>query len=149
MLPALFRWDNYRRRHAPPGRAIRWVGPRPMPSSRLAIGVYRGQEPRLAFGRGQRTHSRGIPAEKFVGMGRRFMGIEEHVVVKCPCCDAVDVDTRHAHICHRAGAQVHQHQPLVHAMSRTLERLGIRHQVESGEPFTANPNLRWALLSGE
>ncbi|CAN0496495.1 unnamed protein product, partial [Laminaria digitata] len=71
-------------------------------------------------------------------MGRRFMGIEEHVAVRCPCCDAVDVDTRHARICPRAGAQVNQHQPLVHAISRTLKRLGIRHQVESGEAFTAN-----------
>ena len=71
------------------------------------------------------------------------MGIEEHVVVRCPCCDAVDVDTHHARICLRAGAQVNQHQPLVHAMSRTLKRLGIRHQVESAEPFTTvDRNLR-------
>ena len=72
-----------------------------------------------------------IPATEFVGIGRRFMGIEEHVVVRCPCCDATDVDTRHARICPRAGAQVKQHQPLLHAMSRTLKRLGIPHQVES------------------
>ncbi|CAN0469103.1 unnamed protein product, partial [Laminaria digitata] len=26
-----------------------------------------------------------IPAAEFVGMGRRFMGIEEHVAVRCPC----------------------------------------------------------------
>ena len=37
-----------------------------------------------------------IRAAEFVGMGRRFIGIEEHVVMRYPCCDAVDVDTRHA-----------------------------------------------------
>ena len=61
--------------------------------------------------------------------------------MRCPFCDAVDVDTRHARICPRAEAQVSQHQPLVHAISRTLKRLGIPHQVESGEPFTAEMNL--------
>ena len=82
-----------------------------------------------------------IPAAEFVGMGRRFLGIEEHVAVRCPCCNAVNVDTRHARICPRAGAQVIQHERLVHAISRTLKRLGIPHQVESGEPFSAERNL--------
>ena len=59
------------------------------------------------------------------------MGIE-HVAVRYPCCDAVSVDTRHARICPRAGEQVNQHQPLLHVTSRTLKRLGIPHQVESG-----------------
>ena len=54
-----------------------------------------------------------IPAAEFVGMGRRFLGIEEHVAVRCPCCNAINVDTRHARICPRAGAQVNQHQPLL------------------------------------
>ena len=45
-----------------------------------------------------------IPAAEFVSMETRFMGIEEHVAVRCPCCNAVDVNTRHAHICPRAGA---------------------------------------------
>ena len=45
-------------------------------------------------------------ATEFVGIGRRFMGIGEHVALRCPCCDATDVDTRHARICPRAGAQV-------------------------------------------
>ena len=79
-----------------------------------------------------------IPATEFVGIGRRFMGIEEHVAVRCPCCDATDVDTRHARICPRAGAQVNQHQPLLHAISHTLKRLGVPHQVKSGEPFTCS-----------
>ena len=47
-----------------------------------------------------------IPAAEFVGMGRRFMGIEKDVAVRCPCCDAVDVDIRHARICPRAGSKV-------------------------------------------
>ena len=82
-----------------------------------------------------------IPATEFVGIGRRFMGIEEHVARRCPCCDATDADTRHARICPRAGAQVNQHQPLLHAISRTVKRLGVPRQVESGEPFTADRNL--------
>ena len=55
-----------------------------------------------------------IPASEFVGMGRRFLGIEEHVAIRCPCCDAVDVDTRDARICPRSGAQVNQHLSLIH-----------------------------------
>ena len=83
-------------------------------------------------------------------MGRRFLGIKEHVAVRCPrpCCDAVDVDTRHARICPRSGAQLNQHQPLLHAISRTLKRLGISRQVESGEPFTAERNLRMDIVIG-
>ena len=92
------------------------------------------------------TDFRVIPAAEFVGMGRRFMGLEGHVVMRCPCCDAVDVDTRHARIYRRAGAQDNQHQPLVHEMSRTLKRLRIRHQVESGEPFTADRNVRMDIV---
>ena len=87
-----------------------------------------------------------IPAAEFVVMGRRFMGIEEHEAMRWPCCDAVGVDTRHALICPRAGAQLNQHQPHVRAMSRTLKRLEIRHQVESGEPFTADRNLRMDIV---
>ena len=45
-----------------------------------------------------------IPAAEFTGMGRWFLGIEEHVAMRCPSCDTVDVDTRHARICPRAGA---------------------------------------------
>ena len=87
-----------------------------------------------------------VTAAEFVGMGRRFLGIEEHVAVRCPCCDAVDVDTRHARICPRAGAQVNQHQPLLHAISRAFRRLGIPLQVESGEPFTAERNFRMDIV---
>ena len=63
--------------------------------------------------------------------GKVFHGdIMEHAAVRCSCSDAVDVDARHARICPRAGAQVNQHQPLVHAMVNTLKRLGIQYQVK-------------------
>ena len=75
-------------------------------------------------------------------MGRDFTGIDEHVAMRCPCGDAVDVCTRHARICPRAEAQVNQHQPLLHAIVRALKRLGNPHQVESGESFHADRNLR-------
>ena len=74
-------------------------------------------------------------------MGRRLIGIEGHAAVRAPCCDAIDMGTRHARICLRAVAQVNQHQPLLHTMSRTLNRLGILHHVESGKPFTADRNV--------
>ena len=64
-------------------------------------------------------------------------GIEEHVTMTCPCCDAIDLDTGHSRMCPGARGQVNQHQPLLHVISRTLKRLGITHRVESGEPFTA------------
>ena len=68
------------------------------------------------------------------------------MAVSFPCCDAADVNTRHARICPTAGAQVNQHRPLLHAISRTLKRLEIRHQAEDGEPFTAYQNLRMDLV---
>ena len=86
-----------------------------------------------------------IPAEEFVGMGRWVIEIDEHVAVRYPGCDAVGVDTRHARICPRAGA-TNQHEPLVHAMSRTLKRLGTPHQVESGKPSTTDRNLRMNIV---
>ena len=45
-----------------------------------------------------------IPDAKFVGIGRHFVGTEEYDAMRCPCCDAIDMDTRHARICPRAGA---------------------------------------------
>ena len=87
-----------------------------------------------------------MPAAEFVGVGRCFIGIEEHLAMKCPCYDAVDVDTRHARICPIAGVQVNQRQPLLHVISRSLKRLGIPHQVESGEPFIAGRNLRMDIV---
>ena len=83
-----------------------------------------------------------IPASEFVPMGLRFLGTEEPLAARCPRCEATDVNTRHARTCHRAGAQANQHQPLVHALSRTFKRLFIRHQVESRALFNADRNFR-------
>ena len=76
-----------------------------------------------------------IPAQAFLYAWRRHLEIEEHLAATCPACDAADANTRHARLCHRAGAQVNQHQPLVHVTSRFLKRMSVRHQVESGAPF--------------
>ena len=46
-----------------------------------------------------------IPATEFVSIGRCFMGIDDNVAVRCPCCDATDVNIQHARICTRAGTQ--------------------------------------------
>ena len=55
----------------------------------------------------RRTYSlRVIPIVEFVGIRRRFMEIEERVAVRWSCYDAVEMGTRHARICPRAGAQV-------------------------------------------
>ena len=90
--------------------------------------------------------SRVIPSSEFVSAGRRFLGREEFLATRCPCCGATDANTRHARLCHRSGAQVNQHQPLVHALSRTLKRMSIRHQVESGAPFNAERDLRMDIV---
>ena len=42
-------------------------------------------------------------ASEFMGIGKLFIGIEEHVTVRCPCCDAVDVDTRQSRIAPEPG----------------------------------------------
>lgn len=90
--------------------------------------------------------SRVVPAQEFLYAGRRYLGIEEHLATTCPCCGAAEANTRHARLCHRAGAQVNQHQPLVHAASRFLKRVSVRHQVESGAPFNADRDLRMDIV---
>ena len=87
-----------------------------------------------------------IPASEFVTAEKRFLGIEEFLAARCPCCGEAEVNTRHARLCHRLGAQVNQHQPLVHALSRTLKSMSIRHQVESGAPFHADRDLRMDIV---
>ena len=82
-----------------------------------------------------------MPASEFVTAGKRFLEVEESLAARCPCCGEAEAITRHARLCHRSGAQVNQHQPLVHAHSRTLKSMSIRHQVESGSPFHANRDL--------
>lgn len=62
-----------------------------------------------------------LTASEFLDMvqRQRVLGIEDYVAATCSCCDVVDVDTRHAPVCPRAGAQVNQHQPLLHVITRT------------------------------
>ena len=67
-----------------------------------------------AGGRSTRHTSPGVPVRRAATSG------EEHLAATCPACDAADANTRHARLCHRAGTQVNQHQPLVHATSRFL-----------------------------
>ena len=72
--------------------------------------------------------------------------MEKPLVATCPCCEATYVNTRHACTFHRAGAQVNQHQPLVHALSRIFKRMPIHQQVESGAPVNAGRNLRMDIV---
>eukprot|EP00904_Undaria_pinnatifida_P003430 jgi/Undpi1/13088/HiC_scaffold_8.g02750.m1 len=87
-----------------------------------------------------------IPASEFVTAVSRFLGIEDFLAARCPCCGEAEVNTRHARLCHRTGALLNQHQPLVHALSRTLKSTFFRHQVESGAPFHADRNLRMDIV---
>ena len=68
--------------------------------------------------------------------------MEEHLTTTRPGCNAADANTRHAYWCHRVGAHVNQHQPLVHAASHFLKRMSVCHQVESGASFNADRGLR-------
>ena len=100
-----------------------------------------------AFLRARPVHSaRVIPPSEFVAAGRWFPGIEEVLAARCPCCGAAEAITRRARLCHRPGAQVNQHQPPVHALSRTFKRMPIRHQMESGAPFHAIRDLRMNIV---
>lgn len=51
-----------------------------------------------------------ISALEFLEKGRQFLGLETFMAGSCLCCQAADIDTRHARTYHRAGAQVDQHQ---------------------------------------
>ena len=42
---------------------------------------------------------------------------------------------------------MNQYQPLLHSISRTLKRLRVSHQADSGEPFTADRNLRMDIVA--
>ena len=78
-----------------------------------------------------------------------MVDIKEYVAARCLCCDTIDVDTRHARICPRAGgAHVNQHHPILLAISCAFKRLVIARQVESGEPLTMDRNLGWKSSSG-
>ena len=87
-----------------------------------------------------------IPAQKFLYARRRHLGMEEHLAATCPAYGAADTNTRHARLCHCAGELVNQHQPLVHATSRFLKQMSVRHQVEGGASFNADRDLRMDIV---
>ena len=87
-----------------------------------------------------------IPASQFVGIGKSFMGIEEHVAVRCPCCKCGRRGhPTCTHLPQSRGAG-DSHHPLLHEISRTLKRVGVPHQVERGEPFSADRDLRMDIM---
>ena len=51
---------------------------------------------------------------------RWFLGVEEFLVARRPCRGVAEATTWQARFCHRSGAQVNHHQPLVHALSRAF-----------------------------
>ena len=64
------------------------------------------------------------------------------LAARCLCCNLVHDDTRHARLCPRGGAQMAQHQPLMHTMPRVFKRISIAYIVDDGSPFLANHDLR-------
>ena len=87
--------------------------------------------------------AREFPANEFVYATRRALGIEEYLATGCPRChrnrDGGTITTMHARTCPRDGAQVNMHEPLKYALSRALNGLRVKHDVESGAPFTGEP----------
>lgn len=61
---------------------------------------------------------------------------------RVPACGAAGANTRHARLCHRAGAQVEPNQPLVHAASRFLRLMSVRNQADSVSPFNGDGDVR-------
>ena len=86
-----------------------------------------------------------IPPTELVYATRRALGIEEYLAPGCPRChrgrDGGTITTMHARTCPRDGAQINMHEPLKYALSRALSGLRVKHDVESGAPFTGDQNL--------
>lgn len=89
--------------------------------------------------------AREFPSNEFTLAIRRAVGVEEFLAQGCPRChrnrDGCSITTVHARTCHRDGAQVNMHEPLKYAISQALNDVRVRHDVESGAPFTGNRNL--------
>ena len=125
-------------RHVRRDRTTRWEGAKPGPSSRLDTGAYKRQESPHAFRRGQRTRSLSCPHHNSWELEGASWGLRKTWQGGAPGA-MQSTWTPDTHVSAREPGI--QHQPLLHAISRTLERLGIPHRVESGEPFTADRNL--------
>ena len=73
--------------------------------------------------------------------------MDEFLAARCPCCyAAAEANTRHVRLGRRSGAQVKQHQLLVHALSRTLRAWSFVTKWKA-EPPPRNRICAWALLS--
>ncbi|CAB1114220.1 unnamed protein product [Ectocarpus sp. CCAP 1310/34] len=129
---------------------------------------YGGQEARnMAYARtkssqGQGGHAflraaptdraREIPSNEFVYATRRAFGVKEFLAERCPRChrgrEGEIITTVHARTCPRDGAQVNMNEPLKYALSRALNGLRVKHDVESGAPFTGERNLSMDIRPG-
>ena len=105
-------------------------------------GVSQGQELPRGYERGRWTLDASYQPRGSCTQGGDILGIEEQLAATRPICGAADVNTRHALLCHRAGARVNQRQPLIYATSRFLKRMSVRQQVESSALFHTNRDLR-------
>ena len=113
---------------------------------------------RSSQGKGAHACLRAVPTDKARETGpkeftyalRRALGIEEFLASGCPRChrgrEQEGITTLHARTCHRDGAQVNMHEPLKFASSKALNGMGVRHDLESGAPFTGERNLSMDIV---
>lgn len=76
----------------------------------------------------------------------RNAGEQIQVTTRCSARGEADVTTRHARICHPAGAHLHQHQPLEHALTTLLEQLKAA-TWRTLLPSLGTETTRWTSLS--
>lgn len=113
---------------------------------------------RSSQGKGARAFSRAAPTDRARETGpneftyalRRALGIEEFLASGCPRChrrrEQEGITTLHGRACHRDGAQVNMHEPLKFALSKALNGMGVRHDLESGAPLTGERNLSMGIV---
>lgn len=100
---------------------------------------------RSTKGRGAQAWSRAAPTDRAREVGPnefslalpRAVGVVEYLAQGCPRrhrnrenCLTTPV---HARTCHQDGAQVNMHEPLKHVISKALNGIAVKHDVESGE----------------
>ncbi|CAN0450115.1 unnamed protein product, partial [Ectocarpus sp. 12 AP-2014] len=95
--------------------------------------------------------ARGFPPNEYAYAIRRTSGVEEFLAsTGCPRChrgrENNTITTAHARTCPRDGAQVDMHEPLKYALSRALTGLGVKHDVETGAPFTGERNVSMDIV---
>ncbi|CAN0301499.1 unnamed protein product, partial [Scytosiphon promiscuus] len=92
----------------------------------------------------------GFPSDEFTLALKRSVGLEEYLAPGCPRCyrnrDSCGISKMHAHSCPRDGAQVNMHETLKYAMSRALNGISVKHDVESGASFTGERNLSMDIV---